>query len=179
NVMKGYYNLERETAEALDGGWFHTGDVGELDADGFLRITDRKKDLIVTSSGKNVAPQRIENRLKLIPYFENIVLVGDGRKFVSALITPNYDALAAYAREHGIAFQTPTELIRKPEIYDLAMSEIEQHTRDLSDFEKIKKLAFLDKAFSIDGGELTPTLKIRRFTIEKKYRAAIDELYAA
>jgi long-chain acyl-CoA synthetase len=179
NVMKGYYRMDRETAEALEGGWFHTGDVGELDPDGFLRITDRKKDLIVTSNGKNVAPQRIENRLKLIPYFENVVLVGDHRKFVSALITPNYEALAAYAREHGIAFETPAELIRKREIYDLAMSEIERHTLDLSDFEKIKKLAFLDRDFSIDGGELTPTLKVRRFTIEKKYRAAIDELYSS
>ena len=179
NVMNAYYKMKEETTEALAGGWFHTGDVGELDPDGFLRITDRKKDLIVTSGGKNVAPQRIENRLKLIPYFENVVLVGDRRKFVSALITPNYEALAAYAREHDIAFQTPAELIRKPEIYDLAMSEIERHSRDLSDFEKIRKLAFLDTDFSIDGGELTPTLKIRRFTIEKKYRAAIDQLYAA
>src|SRR5205823_1686964 len=112
NVMRGYDRMEGETAEALEGGWFHTGDLGELDPDGFLRITDRKKDLIVMSSGKNVAPQRIENRLKLIPYFENVVLIGDRRKFVAALITPNYDALAAYAREHDIAFQNPTELIR-------------------------------------------------------------------
>jgi long-chain acyl-CoA synthetase len=178
NVMKGYYKMERETAEALEGGWFHTGDIGQLDPDGFLHITDRKKDLIVTSSGKNVAPQPIENRLKLIPYFENVVVIGDRRKFVSALITPNYGTLAVYAREHGIAFQTSAELIRKPEIYDLAMSEIERHTQDLSNFEKIKKIAFLDKEFSIDGGELTPTLKVRRFTIEKKYRAAIDRLYA-
>jgi long-chain acyl-CoA synthetase len=178
NIMKGYYNMERETAEALEGGWFHTGDIGELDPDGFLHVTDRKKDLIVTSNGKNVAPQPIENRLKLIPYFENVVLIGDRRKFVSALITPNYDALATYARERGIPFHTPVELIRKPEIYDLAMSEIERHTQDLSDFEKIKKIAFLEKEFSIDGGELTPTLKVRRFTVQKKYRAAIDQLYA-
>ena len=178
NVMKGYYKMPQETAEALEGGWFHTGDVGEIDPDGFLRITDRKKDLIVTSAGKNIAPQPIENRLKLIPYFENVVLVGDRRKFISALIAPNYAALAAYALAHGISFETHAELISKPEIYDLAMNEIEQHTQDLSDFEKIKKLAFLDKEFSIDGGELTPTLKIRRFTIERKYRAAIDQLYA-
>ena len=177
NIMKGYYKMPEETAEALEGGWFHTGDIGEIDPDGFLRITDRKKDLIVTSSGKNVAPQPIENRLKLIPYFENVVLVGDRRKFIAALIAPNYAALAAYARQHGIAFKTQAELIQKPEIYDLAMNEIQRHTQDLSEFEKIKKLAFLDSEFSVDGGELTPTLKIRRFTIERKYRAAIDQLY--
>src|SRR3989442_6393054 len=111
--------------------------------------------------------------------YENVFVVGVRWKFVSSLITPNYETLAGYAREHNIAFQTPAELIRKPEIYDLAMSEIERHSRDLSDFEKIRKLAFLDTDFSIDGGELTPTLKVRRFTIEKKYRAAIDQLYAA
>jgi long-chain acyl-CoA synthetase len=179
NVMKGYYRLERETAEALKGGWFHTGDIGVRDADGFLRITDRKKDLIITSGGKNVAPQPIENRLKLIPYFENVVLIGDRRKFVSALITPNYEALADYAQKNSIRFETPAELIRKPQIYELAMNEIDRHTQDLSEFEKIRKIAFLEKGFSIDEGELTPTLKVRRFTIEKKYRAAIDQLYAA
>jgi long-chain acyl-CoA synthetase len=179
NVMKGYYKMPRETAAALDRGWFHTGDIGKLDEEGFLRITDRKKDLIVTSGGKNIAPQPIENRLKLIPYFDNVVLIGDRRKFISALITPNYDALAAYARENGIPFETAHDLIRKAEIYNLAMSEIERHTKDLADFEKIKKIAFMDKQFSIDGGELTPTLKVRRFTIEQKYRTAIDELYAA
>jgi long-chain acyl-CoA synthetase len=177
NVMKGYYRMPEETAEVLEGGWFHTGDIGEIDPDGFLRITDRKKDLIVTSSGKNVAPQPIENRLKLIPYFENVVLVGDRRKFIAALIAPNYAALATYASKHGIAFKTHAELIQKPEIYELAMNEIQRHTQDLSEFEKIKKVAFLDNEFSVDGGELTPTLKIRRFTIERKYRAAIDQLY--
>ncbi len=179
NVMEGYYKMPRETAEALDQGWFHTGDIGDLDPDGFLRITDRKKDLIVTSGGKNVAPQPIENRLKLIPYFENVVLIGDGRNFVAALITPNYEAITAYARENGIAFESPGQLIRRREIYDLAMEEIERYSQDLSDFEKVRKIAFLDKQFSIDEGELTPTMKVRRFTIQKKYRAAIDQLYAA
>jgi long-chain acyl-CoA synthetase len=179
NVMKGYYKMPTETAEALQQGWFHTGDIGELDETGFLRITDRKKDLIVTSGGKNVAPQPIENRLKLIPYFDNVVLIGDRRNFIAALITPNYEALVAYARKNGISFDSPNELVSKPEIYELAMREIEQQTQDLSDFEKVKKIAFLDREFSIDAGELTPTLKIRRFTIEKKYRTAIDQLYAA
>ena len=179
NVMKGYYHLERETTEAFSGGWFHTGDIGELDADGFLRITDRKKDLLVTSSGKNVAPQPIENRLKSIPYFDHVVVIGDHRNFISALVVPNYEALADYARAHRIPFDHPAELIHSSEIYDLAMRQIDAFTQDLAPFEKIKKIAFLEREFTIDGGELTPTLKVRRSTIEQMYRSAIDQLYAA
>jgi long-chain acyl-CoA synthetase len=179
NVMLGYYHLEQETAEALAGGWFHTGDIGELDPDGFLKITDRKKDLLVMSSGKNVAPQPIENRLNLVPYFESVVVVGDHRSFVSALIVPNYQALADYARAHHIGFESLAELTQKPEIYDLAMKEIQDRTQDFAPFERIKKIAFLDGEFSIDGGELTPTLKVRRSAIEKKYEAAINQIYAA
>jgi long-chain acyl-CoA synthetase len=179
NVMKGYYHMPEQTEEALAGGWFHTGDIGVIDAEGFLKITDRKKDLIITSSGKNVAPQPIENRLRLIPYFDNVVVIGDRRNFISALIVPKYDALAAYARAHHIRFEDPRELIRKAEIYDLAMTEIARRTADLSSFEKIRKVAFLDDEFSIDGGELTPTMKVRRSEIEKKYKSVIDQLYAA
>jgi long-chain acyl-CoA synthetase len=179
NVMAGYYHMERETAEALAGGWFRTGDIGELDEQGFLRVTDRKKDLIILSTGKNVAPQPIENRLKSIPYFENVVVVGHQRNFLSALIVPNYDALAAYAKEHSIPFESPAELIHKPEIYELAMNEISRRTLDFADFEKIRKIAFLEIEFSVGGGELTPTLKVRRSTIEQKYKSAIEQLYAA
>jgi len=179
NVMKGYYHMERETAEAFEGGWFHTGDIGKLDPDGFLRITDRKKDLIISSSGKNVAPQPIENQIKLIPYFENVIVVGEGRSFLSALIVPNYDALTLYARTHNIAFKSPRDLIYLPAISDMAMSEIDRRTADLAPFEKIRKIAFVDQDFSIAGGELTPTLKIRRSVIEKKYKSLIDQLYAA
>jgi long-chain acyl-CoA synthetase len=179
NVMKGYYKMESETAAAFTGDWFHTGDIGQIDADGFLRITDRKKDLIITSGGKNVAPQPIENRLKLIPYFENVVIIGDRRNFLSALIVPNFDALTAYAREHDIAYQSPSELIAKAEIYDLAMREIDRHTQDLASFEKVRRIAFLEKLFTIDSGELTPTLKVRRGMIEKKYKSVIDALYSS
>src|SRR5262245_3936535 len=179
NVMKGYYQMPEETALALVGGWFHTGDIGVIDAEGFLKITDRKKDLIITSSGKNVAPQPIENRLRLIPYFENVVLIGDLRNFISALIVPRYDALAAYAHAHHIKFEDSRELIRKAEIYDLAMAEIARRTEDFASFEKIRKVAFLDDEFSIDGGELTPTMKVRRSEIEKKYKFVIDQLYTA
>ncbi len=179
SVMKGYFGMEKETAEAFVDGWFRTGDIGTLDPEGFVNITDRKKDLIVTSGGKNVAPQPIECRLKMIPYFENVLLIGDSRKFVAALIVPNYEALAFWARAHNITFDDPSELIHKREIYDLAMTEIERQTADLSDFEKIRKLAFLGQQFTIDGGELTPTLKIRRSAVEKKYKDDIDQLYAA
>ena len=177
SVMKGYNHMERETAEALAGGWFHTGDIGEVDLDGFLKITDRKKDLIITSNGKNIAPQAIENRLKLIPYFENVVVLGDHRHFISALIVPNLDALVVYARMHKMAFDKPAELLHKRAIYDFAMAEIDRHTEDLAAFEKVKKIAFLEKAFTIDGGELTPTLKIRRSMIENNYKSVIDKLY--
>jgi long-chain acyl-CoA synthetase len=179
NVMQGYHRLATETEEAFAEGWFHTGDIGEVDPDGFLMITDRKKDVLVLCSGKKVAPQPIENRLRRIPYFENVVLVGDQRNFVSALVVPNYEALTAYARTHYIAFETPAELTRNPEIYDLVMKEIQERTQDLAPFEKIKKIGLLEGEFSIDGGELTPTLKVRRSTIEKKYRITIDQLYAA
>jgi long-chain acyl-CoA synthetase len=178
SVMKGYFKREKDTAEALQGGWFHTGDIGEIDADGFLKITDRKKDLIVTSGGKNVAPQPIESRLKSIPYFENVAIVGNGRKFVSALVVPNYDALAGLARAHRINFENPVELAHDREIYDLVMAEIDRRTTDLADFEKIRKIMFLDSQFTIESGELTPTMKIRRMEIEKKYKNEINGLYA-
>jgi long-chain acyl-CoA synthetase len=178
NVMQGYCHREADTAEALEGGWFHTGDIGEIDPDGFLIITDRKKDILVTSGGKKIAPQPIENRLRRIPYFENVLVVGDHRNFISALIVPNYEALAAYARANRILFENPVDLTRKPEIYDLAMKEIESRTQEFAPFEKIRKIEFLEREFTIGGGELTPTLKIRRSAVEKKYEAAIDHLYA-
>jgi long-chain acyl-CoA synthetase len=179
NVMSSYYRLKKDTAEAIVDGWFHTGDIGELDADGFLTITDRKKDLLVTSSGKNVAPQPIENRLRSIPYLENIVVIGDHRNFISALVVPNRDALAAYARSHNIPFETSDELPGKPEIHKMVMTEIERLQQDLAPYEKIRKIAFLDAEFSVEGGELTPTLKVRRKVVQKKFEAVIDRLYAA
>jgi long-chain acyl-CoA synthetase len=177
NVMKGYYRLSQETRDAFSGGWFHTGDLGEVDLDGYLKITGRKKDLIVTSSGKNIAPQPIENRLRLIPYFDNVVLIGNGRNFISALIVPNYPALAAYSRTHGIDFDEPRDLIHQRAVRELAMTEIARQTADLSPFQKIRKFAFLEDEFSVAGGELTPTLKVRRQAIETKYKAVIDQLY--
>jgi long-chain acyl-CoA synthetase len=179
NVMKGYFGRLADTSEALRDGWFHTGDIGKITPEGYLQITDRKKDLIITSSGKNVAPQPIENRLKLVPYFDNVVLIGDRRHFLTALIVPNMDAIMEYAREHQIEYEDPSDLLQRREIYDLAMSEIDRRSSDLSNYERVRKVAFLKHAFSIDGGELTPTLKVRRSVVEKKFRESIDELYAA
>jgi len=178
-VMKGYFQMPIETGEALRDGWFHTGDIGVLDEDGFLTVTDRKKDLIVTSTGKKVAPQPIENRLKLVPYFENVLLIGDRRSSLSALIVPNITAIETYARNRKIDFATHSDLLRHPEILDLALREIAARTTDLANHERIFRVAFVEKGFTVESGELTPTLKLRRAFIEAAFRKQIDELYAA
>ncbi|MBC7363846.1 MAG: long-chain fatty acid--CoA ligase [Candidatus Aminicenantes bacterium] len=177
NVMKGYYKKEAETREVFEGGWFHTGDIGYLDEDGFLVITDRKKDIIVTSGGKNVAPQAIENLLKTSPYISTAVVIGDRKKFISALIVPNFEKLEALAREKGWTYASRQELVNKPEVVDLIQSEIDRACVGLASYEKIKRIALLDHDFEIEKGEITPTLKVRRAVIENRYRELIDSLY--
>jgi long-chain acyl-CoA synthetase len=178
NIMVGYYKKEAETKEAFKDGWFHTGDIGYLDEDGFLVITDRKKDIIVTSGGKNVAPQPIENMLKANPYISNAVVIGDKRKFVSALIVPDFDKLEEYARYNNIQFETRKDLISKEEIKNFIMAEVERATPDLAPYEKIKKIALLERDFELDKNEITPTLKVKRNVIEEKYKDLIDKIYA-
>jgi len=177
NVMKGYYRKEAETAEALAGGWFHTGDIGHVDADGFLVITDRKKDLIVTAGGKNVAPQPIENLLRQSPYIAQAVVVGGGRKFISVLVVPEFEKLKEYAWQKEIAFSSFRELCDREEIRNFILEEIERCTPGLASYEKIKKVILIDRDFEIEQGELTPTLKVRRNQVEKKYKDLIDNLY--
>ncbi|MDW7761987.1 MAG: long-chain fatty acid--CoA ligase [Acidobacteriota bacterium] len=177
NVMLGYYKKEAETREVMAGGWFHTGDIGHFDKDGFLVITDRKKDLIVTAGGKNVAPQPIENLLKANPYILNSVVVGQNRKFVSALVVPDFDKLAAYAKDNGIAFEGPADLVKKQEIVDFMTAEVNRSTPDLAPYERIKKIALLDKDFDAEFDELTPTLKVKRNVVEKNFKPIIDALY--
>jgi long-chain acyl-CoA synthetase len=177
NVMKGYYKKEEESREALEGGWFHTGDIGYLDPDGFLVITDRKKDLIVTAGGKNVAPQPIENLLRANPYILNAVVVGGSRKFISALIVPDFEKLEAYARSNGIPFKGRAELCGREEVRDFILAEVNRSTPDLASYERIKKVALLDRDFEISAGEMTPTLKIRRSYVEEKFKPIIDGLY--
>jgi long-chain acyl-CoA synthetase len=177
HVMKGYYLMEAETAEAFAGDWFRTGDVGHLDEDGFLVITDRKKDIIVTSGGKNVAPQQIENLLKTSPYISNAVAVGDRKKFISALIVPDFEKLEAYARAHKISFESRSGLLASPEISDFMMTEVEKSTANLASYERVKKIALLPREFELDQDEITPSLKVKRNIIERKYKDLIDSLY--
>ncbi len=177
NVMKGYYKKEAETLEAMAGGWFHTGDIGHFDEEGFLVITDRKKDLIITAGGKNVAPQPIENRLKTNPYIQNAVVVGGGRKFISALIVPDFDKLEAYAREKGIPFGSRAELVRREEVASFLLAEVNRSTPELASYERIKRIAVLDRDFEQDLDEVTPTLKVKRSIVEAKFKEVIDSLY--
>jgi long-chain acyl-CoA synthetase len=177
-IMKGYYKLEEETREALRGGWFHTGDIGEIDADSFLRITDRKKDLIKTAGGKYVAPQPIENQLKQSPYIQSVVLVGDRQRFVVALLVPNFATLEHYAAEQGIAAGSRAELLAQPKVRELFDAEIEKVNAHLAQFERVKRYALLEHEFSFDGGQLTYTQKVRRRQVEEQYKELLGKLYA-
>ena len=178
SVMVGYYNRPDETLKAITpDGWFRTGDIGHLDSDGFLVITDRKKDLLKTAGGKFVAPQPIENRLKTSPFIANAVVVGDGRKFVSALIVPDLPAVEAEARKSGIPFSKPAELVASPWTHGLIEAEITRLSAEMAQYEKIKKFALLPEDFSFANGEMTYTLKLRRRRIEERYRETIDRLY--
>jgi long-chain acyl-CoA synthetase len=178
HVMKGYYREPKATAEAIDsGGWLHTGDVGHLDEDGFLVITDRKKDIIVTSGGKNIAPQPIENALKTHPLIAEVVMIGNRRSFPSALLVPNFDNLEKWARGSGLPYASREDLVGRPEVQALYERTIGELTPSLARFEQIKKVAVLPREFSLEAGELTPTLKVKRRFVEQKYKDLIDRLY--
>jgi long-chain acyl-CoA synthetase len=178
NIMMGYYKRPEETAQAIEDGWFHTGDVGMIDADGYLTITDRKKDMMKTAGGKFIAPQPIENRLRSNPYISNAVVIGDRRKFVSALIVPNLERVAAYARARGLEAADPAVLLHHPMVIEFMQRQVDEATSHLAHFEKIKKILLLEHDFSIAGGTLTPTLKARRAVITAQYEEQIDALYA-
>lgn len=179
NIMRGYYNKPEETrAVFTDDGWFKTGDVGALDADGYLTITDRKKELFKTSGGKYISPQPIEQAIKASRFVNQVVLVGAERKFPAALIVPNWEQLESYCKLKGIQVQNRRELCEHPRIVDLFERQIDRLTPNLARYEKIKKVALLENEFTIEGGELTPTLKVKRRVIDQKYRDVIEKLYA-
>jgi len=177
NIMKGYYKKEAETREVMEGGWFHTGDIGHFDADGFLVITDRKKDLLVTSGGKNIAPQPIENLLKSSPYITNAVVIGDRRRFIAALLVPDFDKLREYAKAQGIASASIEALCKDQRIVDFFKAEVDRATPLLASYERVKRVVVLPRDFDIERGEITPSLKVRRANVTEEYRDAIDALY--
>jgi long-chain acyl-CoA synthetase len=179
NVMRGYYGKPEATAEAVDpDGWFHTGDIGLLDAEGYLRITDRKKDLIVTAGGKNIAPQPIENLAKSNKYVSNAVMLGDRRPFPIMLLVPNAEPLKGWAARHGLPSNDIERLLMMDEVQAKLEREVRRMLRDLAQFEMPKKFLMLARDFSVEGGELTPTLKVRRRVVEERHRSAIEALYA-
>lgn len=178
NVMRGYYNKPDETrAVFTDDGWFRTGDIGTLDADGFLRITDRKKELFKTSGGKYIAPQPIEQMIKGSRFVNQVVLIGNGRKFPAALIVPDWDLIQSYVQLKAIKGASRAELCRHPRIIDLFERQIAGLTPDLAQYERVKKIALLEHELTIEGGELTPTLKVKRRVIDEKFAQVIDKLY--
>ncbi len=179
NVMLGYYNKPDATrAVFTDDGYFKTGDIGQLDADGFLRITDRKKELFKTSGGKYVAPQAVEACIKRSRFVNQVVLVGAGRKFPAALVVPNWEELKSYAAYKGIDASEPAELCRNERVLDLLQRQVDAQCEQLSQFERPKRVALIEREFTIEGGEMTPTLKIKRRVIDEKYRDVIERLYA-
>ena len=178
-VMKGYYNKPEETAQAIDAdGWFATGDIGEIDADGFLRITDRKKDIIVTAGGKNVAPQPIENRLKTHPWVEQAVVVGDRRRYCSLLVVPAAGAIEELASKHGISWSSREELLQNPAVVAHVESELFGMLDDLASYERPKKVGLIAEEFNIENGLLTPTLKVKRQVVNERFADLIGRLYA-
>ena len=178
NVMQGYFNNPEATREAIDGeGWLHTGDIGTFDAEGYLTITDRKKELIVTSGGKNIAPLGIESAYNTERYIERVVVVGDARKYLVALVCPNFDTLAGWARRKGLHWSTDRELSQLPEVIALMEARVAEINRQFARFEQIKKIAVMDHDFSEETGELTPTMKVKRKVVDKLYRERIDSMY--
>jgi long-chain acyl-CoA synthetase len=179
-VMRGYHNAAEATAEALKDGWFATGDIGELDEKGYLRITDRKKDLIKTSGGKYIAPQKVEGVLKAVcPYVSQVIVHADGRKYATALITLDPEAIEGWAKEEGLSYSSVAELARSQEVHDLIDGFVAQGNQELERWETIKKFEILATELSVDEGEVTPSLKVRRKAVEKKYADVLNSMYDA
>ncbi|HQU74628.1 MAG TPA: long-chain fatty acid--CoA ligase, partial [Calditrichia bacterium] len=178
HVMLGYYNKPEDTKEAIDEeGWFHTGDIGIFDEDGMLKITDRKKNIIVTAGGKNVAPQKVENLLVTSKYIDQVLVIGDKRKFCSALIVPSQEAVEKFAAEHGLDQSDFAKLCREESVRKVIQHEVDEANARLASYESIKKFILVPRMFSIETGELTPSLKIKRKVVESNYSGDIEALY--
>ncbi len=177
HVFLGYYNKPEKTAETIVDGWLHTGDVGSMDADGFLTITDRMKDIIITAGGKNITPSEIENQLKFSPYISDAVVIGDRRKFLSCLVMIDHETVAQFAQERNVPFTNFASLCRSKEVQDLIWGEIERVNRQLARVETIKKFSLIEQILTPEDEELTPTMKLKRSYVNAKYKAVIDNMY--
>ncbi|MBI5463815.1 MAG: long-chain fatty acid--CoA ligase [Ignavibacteriales bacterium] len=178
NIMSGYFNNKKATDEVIDRqGWFHTGDIGMFDSEGHLVITDRKKHLFVSSGGKNIAPQPIENLFLQSKYIDQFILIGDGRMFCSAIIIPEFDILKDYAQSAGVKFHDEADLVQLEEIRNLFGSEIERLQKDLANYERVRRFELLPQALTVEGGEITPTQKVKRKVVEQKYAGLIERMY--
>jgi long-chain acyl-CoA synthetase len=177
-VMRGYHNMPEATAETLKDGWLATGDIGELDELGYLKITDRKKDLIKTSGGKYVAPQKVEGVLKVAcPYLSQVLVYGDGRKYATALLTLDPESIEDWAKEQGLSYSSVEELARSQEVHDLIEGFVAQANQQLERWETIKKFEILPSELTVDEGEVTPSLKVRRKIVEQKYADVLNSMY--
>jgi len=178
HVFMGYYNNPQKTAETIVDGWLHTGDVGVMDGDGFLQITDRMKDIIITAGGKNVTPSEIENQLKFSPYISDAVVIGDQRKFLSCLVMIDHETVAQFAQERNVPFTNFASLCRTREVQDLIWGEIERVNKQLARVETIKKFSLIEQILTAEDEELTPTMKLKRSFVNTKYKDAIDAMYS-
>ncbi|MBI4279880.1 MAG: AMP-binding protein, partial [Armatimonadetes bacterium] len=177
NVFAGYFKDPDATAATLRDGWLHSGDVGVFDPDGHLRITDRKKDLFITAGGKNIAPQYIENKLKFSPYINDAVVVGDGRRYLVALVVIDEENVTKWAQDRRLPFTTYADLSQHQEVRDLIWREVEAINKTLSGPEQVKKFAILHKRLHPEDGEVTPTLKVKRKAVMEKFGDVIENLY--
>ncbi len=177
NIMQGYYKNKKDTEATVKDGWLYTGDIGVFDADGFLIITDRKKHLFKTSSGKYIAPTPIESLFLASKYIDQFVLIGDRRMFLTALIVPDFEAVKEYADAHKIPYEKVEDLVRDEEIYKMLDKEMDQFQKKLANYERVRKFILLDKPFTIESGEITPSLKIKRKYVEERYQDLIEQMY--
>jgi len=178
HVFMGYYGKPEKTAETIVDGWLHTGDVGVMDADGFVKITDRMKDIIITAGGKNVTPSEIENQLKFSPFISDAVVIGDRRKFLSCLVMIDHETVAQFAQERNVPFTNFASLCRARDVQDLIWGEIERVNRQLARVETIKTFRLIEQILTPEDEELTPTMKLKRALVNTKYKAVIDSMYA-
>jgi long-chain acyl-CoA synthetase len=178
NVFMGYLNQPEKTAETIDAdGWLHTGDVGVREPDGYFRITDRMKDIIITAGGKNITPSEIENELKFSPYITDAVVIGDKRPYLTVIVMIDQENVEKYAQDHDIPFSNYTSLTRSPEVQELIQSEIDRVNKKFARVEQVKKFFLLETQLTAEDEELTPTMKLKRKLVEKKYAERIEALY--